>query len=242
MDAERHAFDYNLSMPTFDLFLFDLDDTLLDFKASEQLSFERAMKGLGLQEFSGELFPQYQLENRALWAEFELGKVSKEHLKVERFRRIFSTKGIGADPALASQRYLDALPETVVLVENAESLCRWLAARGEIGIVTNGIEAVQIQRIQNSPLAPFISFVSVSEACGFAKPDIRFFEHSMKMAKSFSRESAIVIGDRLEIDVLGAQNFGVASCWFNPSGLPNSSSIAPDFEIKGLLELKRIFG
>jgi 2-haloacid dehalogenase len=45
------------------LFLFDLDDTLLDFKASEQLSFVRAMQALGLNDGVDGLFPQYQAIN-----------------------------------------------------------------------------------------------------------------------------------------------------------------------------------
>jgi 2-haloacid dehalogenase len=69
------------------LFLFDLDDTLLDFKASEQLSFVRTLEALGVHDGIDALFPQYQAINIALWREFELGTVSKDFLKVERFRR-----------------------------------------------------------------------------------------------------------------------------------------------------------
>ena len=42
------------------LFLFDLDDTLLDFKASEQLSFDRTMRALGLAALPDGLFARYQ--------------------------------------------------------------------------------------------------------------------------------------------------------------------------------------
>jgi FMN phosphatase YigB (HAD superfamily) len=38
------------------LFLFDLDDTLLDFKASERLSFDRTMHALGLAALPDGLF------------------------------------------------------------------------------------------------------------------------------------------------------------------------------------------
>ncbi len=133
-----------------------------------------------------------------MWQLFEEGKTTKDELKVERFRKTFELHGIDIDPKIASYRYLEALPETVVLIDHAVELLEWLSGHGEIGIVTNGIHHTQTQRINNSPLKSFISFVSVSEECGYAKPDVRFFEYSSKLAKRFQKEKSIVIGDRWE--------------------------------------------
>lgn len=224
----------------YELFLFDLDDTLLDFKKSESLSFFKTMQTLGLQNGIAEVFESYQRENRTLWKLFEQSKTSKEHLKVERFRKTFETHKIDIDPELASKCYLEMLPETVVLIDHAVETCEWLQQHGEIGIITNGIHAVQMQRIKNSKLAAYISFVSVSEECGFAKPDARFFEYSVKMAKKFSKQSSIIIGDRLETDILGAHNFGMDCCWFNPEGEARGAGPSPNYEIKHLSELQKI--
>lgn len=224
----------------YELFLFDLDDTLLDFKESERLSFFSTLQGLGIKTGIAELFEQYQIENRTLWQLFERAQTTKEHLKVERFRKIFESNQIDIDPFLASTRYLDTLPETVVLIDYAAEICEWLSRIGEIGIVTNGIHTVQTQRIKNSKIAPFISFTCVSEECGFAKPDVRFFEHSVKMAKKFNKASSLVIGDRIEIDIQGAHSFGVDGCWFNPAGVDHPSHLSPKYEIKHLSEIRDI--
>jgi 2-haloacid dehalogenase len=82
-----------------------------------------------------------------------------------------------------------------------------------------------------------ISFVSTSEAAGFAKPDVRFFEHTALMAKPFSKCGAIVIGDRLEADIVGAMRYGIESCWFNPSRLANVSYATPTYEVANLRDL-----
>ena len=226
----------------YNLFLFDLDDTLLDFKESERLSFFSSLQSLGITSELEKLYDLYQIENRTLWRLFEQAQTTKEHLKVERFRKIFSSHRIEIDPELASTRYLEALPETVVLIDHAVEICEWLFQRGEIGIVTNGMQAVQMQRIKNSKLAPYISFISVSEECGFAKPDVRFFEYSAKMAKNFPKTSALVIGDRLETDIQGAHNFGLDSCWFNPSGSERLSHLSPKYEITHLSEIQKFQG
>jgi 2-haloacid dehalogenase len=218
----------------YDLFLFDLDDTLLDFKESERLSFVHSLNSLGLKGELSEIFIQYQKVNRDLWKLFEDGKTTKEHLKVERFKRIFDSHHIDIDPELASHQYLSTLPEKVVLIKHAEELCQRLYKIGEIGIVTNGIEQVQMARINNSPLAKYISFTAVSEVCGHAKPDPRFFHYSTALAKKFEPNKSLVIGDRLETDILGAKNFLLDSCWFNPKKNSAELNLAPTFEISCL--------
>ena len=219
------------------LFLFDLDDTLLDFRASELLSFERTLRALGLQGDTDSLFQHYQAINLALWRSFEAGTVSKDFLKVERFRQTFLAAGLDLDPEAASRLYLEALPQTVVLVDGARQLCETLAGIGELGIITNGVDHVQQRRIASSGLAESISFVATSEACGHAKPDSRFFDYAVGMARAFSREETVIVGDRLDADILGANLFGIDSCWFNPGRLANDSQALPSCEAASLREV-----
>ena len=219
------------------LFLFDLDDTLLDFRASEQLSFVRTMQELGLQDGIEALFPQYQAINAALWKSFEAGAVSKDFLKVERFRKTFLANGLELDPAAASRVYHEALSESVVLIDGALRLCETLSGIGEVGIVTNGVDHVQNRRIASSGLRAHVSFVSTSEACGFAKPDSRFFDYAAGMARAFARHETIIVGDRLDADILGANRFGIDSCRFNPGRLANASQALPTCEVASLDEI-----
>lgn len=230
----------------YQLFLFDLDDTLLDFRASERLSFARTMASLGIdiaQDPPGgeALFARYQRFNAALWAELEQGRVSKDSLKVERFRRLFEAARIDADPVRAGDVYLEWLSQTVVLVDGARAACEILAGQGEIGIISNGIEHVQQRRIAVSGLADLIGFVATSEACGHAKPDVRIFEHAVRMARAFQPARTVIIGDRLEADVLGGNRFGIDSCWFNPGRHARNGTAVPTYEVTQLAALQACF-
>jgi len=216
------------------LFLFDLDDTLLDFRASEKLSFERTVRALGFGDAIDAIFGQYQAINVALWRAFETGDVSKDFLKVERFRKTFEANGMALDPEAASSLYLESLSDTVVLIDGAMQVCEALSKVGKVGIVTNGVEAIQNRRIASSGLGPCISFVATSEACGHAKPDVRFFDYAFKLAGAFDKEDAIIIGDRLDADILGANRYGIDSCWFNPDRQPNDSAAIPTYEAASL--------
>jgi 2-haloacid dehalogenase len=213
------------------LFLFDLDDTLLDFKASEKLSFARTLQALGVTDDIDVLFQRYQAINVDLWRRFERGEVAKDFLKVERFRSTFAANRLDLDANAASHLYLESLSDTVVLIDGAKQVCEALAAIGEVGVITNGVASIQRRRIASAGLGDHISFTATSEECGFAKPDIRFFEYTVKMARGFNRDETIIIGDRLDADILGANRFGIESCWFNPAQLANESEAVPDYEV-----------
>lgn len=219
------------------LFLFDLDDTLLDFRASEKRSFMHTMHELGLRDGIDALFARYQAINVDLWKRFEMGSVSKDFLKVERFRKSFQENAVDLDPEQASRLYLESLPDTVVLIEGAKQVCATLSAIGEVGIITNGVESIQNRRIAASGLSDYISFIATSEACGHAKPDVRFFEYAAKMARSFSKNTAVIVGDRLDADILGANRYGIDSCWFNPDRLANASAAIPTYEVSSLHDI-----
>lgn len=221
----------------YELFLFDLDDTLLDFQASEVRSFALMMEQFGYGAELTNYYPTYRDANQALWVQYERGEVTKDFLRVERFRRMAQAHGLLVDAEALSEAYLAKLPSTVVLNEHAAELCAALSVQGEIGVITNGIQDVQLQRIANSALAPHISFVCVSDACGYAKPDVRFFEHSSRMAKKFAKHATLVIGDRLDADILGAHQFGVDSCWFNPHRHPRPEPFTARYEIQHLSQL-----
>ena len=224
------------------LFLFDLDDTLLDFRASEKRSFLHTMHELGLRNGIDALFPQYQAINIDLWRRFETGDVTKDFLKVERFRKTFALNGIAIDPELASRMYLDSLPDTVVLIDGAKEVCETLSRIGEVGIITNGVESIQNRRIAASGLSDYISFVATSEACGHAKPDVRFFEYAANMARAFSKDATIIVGDRLDADILGANRYGIDSCWFNPDSMANTSVAIPTYEVASLHDIVPALG
>lgn len=223
----------------YDLFLFDADDTLFDFKASEKHAFAATLKSYNHHQDIESLYATYGLESVVLWREVEQGKITKDFLKAERFRRTFAKHGIELSAEAVGETYLELLPETCVLIDHALETCKALHKIGQIGIITNGFEKVQKKRLNGSPLAPYIKYVVVSEQAGHAKPDIRFFEFTENLIGKIDKKKTLVIGDRLEADVQGAQNFGLDSCWFNPN-LKSASGIKPTYEIKHLSEILKI--
>lgn len=216
---------------------FDADQTLFDFSATEYQVFSRTLHEFGLGHDITAFYATYRRESDILWALLEEGKISKEFLRDERFRRTLAAHGADGDPEVLGARYLEILPETCVLMDKALEVCGFLAERATLGIITNGFEKVQMRRLEVSGLKNYFDFVVVSEACGYAKPDVRFFEYASELTPNFQKEKVLVVGDRLEADIKGAQNFGVDSCWFNPMKIEKYADVVPTFEISHLSEL-----
>ena len=114
-----------------------------------------------------------------------------------------------------------------LLFEGAEAVCRKLAERFDLYIVTNGFRHIQSGRLAGSPLLPLLKHVFISEDIGVEKPDPRFFDYVAEYIPNFKREAAIVIGDSLSSDILGGIQSGIDTCWYNPEGkiAPNELSI-----------------
>ena len=68
--------------------LFDADGTLFDYQKASWEALRRTLAQFAL-PFSQELFALYQEKNQALWELYELGKVTKDQLEIQRFLHFF---------------------------------------------------------------------------------------------------------------------------------------------------------
>lgn len=225
----------------YDILLFDADDTLLDFKKSEDISFKRILERNGINENIKDLHNSYKIINDKLWDDHAKGKISKDFLKTERFRKLLETHNLNGDHNQLAEDYLNTLPQEVFLINETLELLNNLYKKIPMAIITNGIGDVQHKRFAKCRLDTFVDLIVISEECGHSKPDKRIFNHTFDLLKISPESSRILmIGDKLETDILGANNVGIDSCWYNPDKIENKSSIVPTFEIENLLELLKL--
>jgi 2-haloacid dehalogenase len=218
--------------------IFDVDETLLDFRKSEHWAFHQTLNSHGILENHAQLFKSYRQISTALWDQLEKNLISKDKLKVHRYELLLQEHSLDEhNPESLSEQYLHNLTEKVFLIDQALEVCKHLAQTHTLGIITNGIESVQKSRLQTSGLTPYFSDVVVSEQCGFAKPDPRIFQYTLNK-NGFTPQESLMIGDKLEADILGANNVHMDSCWVNLNGAhKNISDIRTQFEISHLKQL-----
>lgn len=216
--------------------LFDADNTLFDFDAAEKNA-HRQVCGKHHLAFTEEGYALYRRCNAQLWQDFDRGLCSKEFLLTERFRRYLSLTGETGDPEAMNRDHLRALGESAVLLPGAEALCRRLAAGHELYLVTNAVESVQRARFERSAIRPYFRDVFISEAIGCGKPSPAYFAYVLRAVPGLTAENGLVIGDSLTSDIQGANNAGLACCWFNPKGLPRPRDLRIDYEVRTLEEI-----
>ena len=77
----------------------------------------------------------------------------------------------------------------------------------------------------------------VSEQIGVAKPDRQVFEYAFSLMDCEDKTRILMVGDTLASDVLGGNNAGIDTCWFNHANKPNDTTIRPTYEIHQIGEL-----
>lgn len=222
----------------YEIIIFDADETLFDFKKSERDAFKNTTL-----EFNMEYDENYQLKiyhdiNELIWKEFEEGFITQEKLKVERFKRLSDKLNINFDEYEFAKSYMKHLTNGSFLYEDSLELVKKLHNNYKLSIVTNGLKNVQDNRIRKSIIAKYFEDIVISEEVKVSKPNPKIFEYALKNINHTDKSKVLMVGDSLTSDIQGGINFGIDTCWYNPSGAPNLSGITPTYEISNLMELK----
>ena len=216
--------------------LFDLDDTLFDFHKAEKIALTKTLMHFGIDP-TEETLALYSTINAAHWKRLELGEISREEVKVGRYRELFKTIGVECDPVKATAYYESMLAIGHYFMPGAPELLEELYRKYRLYIVSNGTAKVQEGRIGSSGIAKYMDGIFISQVLGANKPDKQFFDICFAEIPDFSLSETVIIGDSLSSDIKGGINAGIITVWFNPKGIENDNDIKPDYTIKELSEV-----
>ena len=227
-------------MRTYRDILLDVDGTLLDFGAAEQVGIAAVLARYRFEALEVRIRLDHRI-NGAAWAAFERGEVTKERLVEERFETFFQELGKNVNGREAEDLYRSYLDQSAVLIDGAEDICRYLKERGYgLYVVTNGTSTTQYMRLALSGLDAYMDGIFVSEDAGSQKPQKEYFDYCFARIPQADPSRMLLVGDSLTSDIKGGINAGVSTCWYNPAGLPEREDIRPDRQIRRLEELKEL--
>ncbi len=221
--------------------LFDLDDTLIDFKRSEGISLRKCYAKYFHHLVSWDAFyVHYASINRALWNLAEEGKIPTSAIADLRFLQLADLYQIPFLPEIV-QYYEGQLILNSHWNEGAEELLDTLKTRKvPVAFITNGFTHLQRDKQKKLGLSRYSQIMVVSEECGVAKPHPKIFQTALDLIKSHPSRT-LMIGDSLTSDGQGAKNVNMPFCWYNPHKLPNPSDWQPDIVIHALRDCLSIF-
>ncbi len=203
-------------------FIFDLDQTLLDFHASERRALEIVVTKNGL-KFTDEVYDHFKAKNKSLWLELEKGTINRTELFTIRFNDLFDFcegDSTGLYPLEVNADFIRTMSVNGVPMPGALEFVRKLREEipgARIYIASNGATINAQGRMASTGLDRFIEHLYISEDMGVNKPEKEFYDICLEGIGE-PKETCIMIGDSLSSDMLGAKNAGLASVWFMPSG------------------------
>ena len=221
---------------------FDLDHTLLDFDAAEDIALTQLLEEEGVEDIQA--YKDYYVPmNKLLWKDLEQKKITKSELINTRFAKLFAHFGIEKDGAYLAERYQFFLSKQGHTFPGVEDLLKKLISKGyELYAATNGITYIQTGRLEQSGIAPFFKEIFISEQLHTQKPDAEFYEKIGARIPNFDKNQTLMIGDSLSADIQGGNNAGIDTIWYNPQHLENTTQLHPTHEVHSYKDLLNCLG
>lgn len=227
-------------MGRFDIILWDVDQTLLDFEKSQRYALYHSFEQFG-RKIDDAAAEQYKKINDSYWKRHELGEVTKKELLIGRFATFFEQLGITDISVEEFQTvYQKLLGSVFYYRDDSYQLCSRLKGRVRQYAVTNGVPKTQRNKLRLSGLDQIFEDIFISEEIGVPKPQRLYFERCFQKIKNFQKDKTLIVGDSLSSDMQGGNNAQIACCWYNPDGNENCTGLRIDYEIRNLWEVEEL--
>lgn len=218
--------------------LFDLDGTILDFHQGERTAFIATINEFSNYELKEADISLFSDINERLFNEYASGKMKRIEFQEKRFFEISKHLNINIDCSVANKFFINTLKYTADVYDDAIDILNYLSDKYTLLIASNGITSVQTQRLASCGFLSLFNKIYASEEIGANKPDIKFFDYIFNDLNDYDKNRYIIIGDRLETDILGGINSNIKTVLINRDNV--IGDIIPDYEIFNLNDLKHI--
>lgn len=228
---------------------FDLDHTLWDFEANSRQTLEELyttmdLQGKGVNDF--DLFHKnYLVHNDKLWDRYRNGYIKVDELRWKRMWLTLLDFKIANEPLAREMGvvFLDLLPTRKILFPYTIETLDYLSNKNyALHLITNGFEKTQHNKLKNSGLDKYFKEVITSEASNSLKPHKEIFDYAFQKTNAAPQE-CIMIGDAMDVDILGAMNAGIDQVHVNhlTTEPVSINDRFPTYTIYSLKELENIF-
>ena len=125
----------------------------------------------------------------------------------------------------------------------AETVLAQLSRNYKLGVIANQSKGLR-DRLTHFGILRFFDYVISSAYCGASKPDPSIIQIALRKANCSAAE-AVMIGDRIDNDVVPAKLVGMKTVWIKQGlgglNVVRNESERPDCEVNNLTELLRLF-
>ncbi len=204
---------------------FDLDETLIENRLTVTDIFAHMYSDfteeLGM-DTHREFFKALGARAKELWVNMFNCDASPEQQLVACFEKCIEATGnvhSARQFSLAQEmleHFLYMSANNVQFQDNAEDVITELSQRGfRVGLITNGIEQVQMSKIKRLGLQQHLDTITISAQARAHKPEAPVFELALERT-NVAAEHSFMVGDHPTNDVAGGIRAGLAGVYYNP--------------------------
>ena len=195
------------------LFLFDLDDTLINFAATREVAHDLLAKVLEQEGIESAAFLRACTQvDRPLFSLFEQGRLTRQEYRLRRFADPFGLIGLSPRDDLVARLntvFMDCVNDTPLLFDDVLPVLAALRERGaKTAILTNGPSDGQRRKLKATGLDQLVDHVAIGEEIGFSKPLAQAF-HKVVERFAIPAFETLMVGDSPELDYDAALQAGL---------------------------------
>ncbi|MCX6084165.1 MAG: HAD family hydrolase [Caldiserica bacterium] len=204
-------------MRRYDAVLFDVDDTLLDFRASEAAACRAVFDLYPVTGLSPDVvLAAFQHASDITWDLYVQKRITRAEVSDQTFESLARLLPMSdhVDTHAAALAFDAAFAEHSVAEPAASCVLASLHGWYVTGIISNHEHpAVQRRRLAASGLARSLDVVVISGDIGIEKPDPRIFNYTLQLL-GMAAEQCLFVGDSIISDDAGAREAGMDFCWY----------------------------
>jgi putative hydrolase of the HAD superfamily len=199
--------------------MFDLDDTIYDHKYHRRCALS-ALKNAHPQLANISLDELEREHERLLTGDYSkvLDRLqTDDESRLERMRLLFQAYGVALtdnETRVYSDIYQKTYKDNRRAIPGVIRLIDTLRKSVSIGVVSNGLHDMQIEKIRILQIECRIDYLVISGDINARKPEKAIFENALSKGRA-KPDEAVFIGDSWENDIVGASGCGMKTIWLN---------------------------
>ena len=231
--------------PKYSLLLIDIDDTIIDYQKTENDALAYVYYHYFSDVTSLEVMnDEFRRINMNLWVKYRNNELSLHSLREKRFRELSLLFNLRVSIVTMTKDYESKLEENVYPYNDAISFIKTISNNENIDLVilSNGIAKIQRAKLNKLDITNCFKDIIISEEVGYQKPTPEIYEIALHNANKTPKD-ALVIGDSLTSDMLGAKNSKIDFCWMNRESFPLPKKFpSPQYTVSNYDDIYKILG
>ena len=219
------------------LVIFDVDDTLFDYKKGEEYALRSTLNYFGI-DYQDDMILFYRKQNINAWDSYLNRLCSLENVQEIRINSFLSHYNINADSKKFIKQYSIFDSQRAFLFYDVNDCINSISKEIIIALSTNASGDKRRKKLKCSPISKRVNRLFSAEEIGYSKPSKEHILYIMSFY-NMNPSQTLMVGDTLQTDILGGKNAGVDTCWICRREVASDEAIVPTYTIQSLSHLNK---